>query len=136
MTVQLINPDGVFKPESYFQVGVGQGASIVCLSGQVALDAEGELVGHGDLEAQTAQVYRNIFHALAGVGASLADVIKLTVYVPNYTSDMMGALVMGAQTAGRELGFDSRKPITLVGVVALASPDFLLEVEAMALRPH
>jgi enamine deaminase RidA (YjgF/YER057c/UK114 family) len=132
MAVTLINPDGVFKPDTYFQVGVATGSSIVCLSGQIALDAEGNLIGPGDLAAQSEQVYRNIFNALKGVGASFADVVKLTVFIPNYAPEKMSELVSGATKAAQDLGFDPRRPITLVGVAALGSPELLVEVEAMA----
>lgn len=132
MTVELLNPDGVFKPETYFQVSVSSGSRIVCLSGQVALDASGNLVGEGDLGAQAEQVYRNVHHALKGVGATFDDVAKLTVYVPGWEPAKMRELVAGATRAAQDLGFDPRKPMTLVGVATLAYPNLLVEVEALA----
>jgi enamine deaminase RidA (YjgF/YER057c/UK114 family) len=132
MPVRLVNPDGVFKPDSYFQASVATGSSIVCLSGQVSLSETGEVVGSGDLARQAEQVYTNIFNALKGVGASFDDIAKLTVFIPNYSPDKMGLLVTGATKAAQTLGFDPRKPITLVGVAALSSPELLVEIEALA----
>ncbi len=135
MTVQVLNPDGIFKPDSYFQASISTGTRVVCLSGQVALDESGHLVGHGNLAKQSEQVYRNVFHALEAVGATFADVAKLTVYVPNWSPDKMEHVVSGAVQAAQDLGFDPRRPITLIGVSSLSTPDLLIEVEAMAVLP-
>jgi enamine deaminase RidA (YjgF/YER057c/UK114 family) len=135
MNVSLLNPDGVFKPDSYFQVSVSTGSRIVCLSGQVALDERGSVVGEGDLAAQAEQAYTNVFHALRGAGASFDNVARLTVYVPNWSPEKMEPLMTGAMRAAQALGFDPRRPITLVGVASLASPSLLIEVEAMAVLP-
>ncbi len=135
MNVSVLNPDGIFKPDTYFQASIASGSKIVCISGQVALDESGKLVGQGDLAAQSEQVYRNLFHALRGLGASFDQVVKLTVYVPDWAPEKMEPLVGGAMRAAGELGFDPRRPITLIGVAALSSPDHLVEVEAMAVLP-
>ena len=135
MNVSLLNPDGVFKPDSYFQVSVSTGSRIVCLSGQVALDERGNVVGEGDLAAQAEQAYTNVFHALRGAGASFDNVAKVTVYVPNWSPEKMEPLMAGAIRAAQALGFDPRRPMTLVGVASLASPSLLIEVEALAVLP-
>jgi enamine deaminase RidA (YjgF/YER057c/UK114 family) len=135
MNVSMLNPDGVFKPDSYFQVSISSGSRIVCMSGQVALDEKGNVVGEGDLAAQAEQVYRNVFHALAGAGATFDQVAKLNVYVTNWAPEKMEVLVSGAMRAAQQLGFDPRKPITLIGVAALSNPSLLIEVEAMAILP-
>ena len=85
--------------------------------------------------AQTEQVFRNIHRGEPAVGAGFADVVKLTIYVRDYTPDKMEAFVAGVVKASRDLGIDSRRPATLIGVAALASPDYLLEIEAMAVLP-
>jgi enamine deaminase RidA (YjgF/YER057c/UK114 family) len=135
MSVSLLNPDGVFKPDSYFQASVATGSKIVSLSGQIALDEHGKLVGEGDFAAQTEQAYRNIFHALRGAGATFDHVTKVTIFVPNWKPEKMEQLVAGAMRAAQALGFDPRRPMTMVGVAALATPDLLIEVEAMAVLP-
>ncbi|WP_409525993.1 RidA family protein [Nitrincola sp. MINF-07-Sa-05] len=132
MSVELFNPVGVFQPDSYFQVAVGVGKKIVFLSGQVAQDESGSIVGQDDLAAQAEQVYLNVAAALQEAGATFDDVAKLTVYVVNWTPDKMEQLVSGAMRAAEKVGFDPRRAITLVGVSALSSPELLVEVEAVA----
>jgi enamine deaminase RidA (YjgF/YER057c/UK114 family) len=133
MTVETLNPPSLFQPDSYRQVAVARGSKLVCLSGQVALDRNGELVGPDDLSVQTEQIYANIVDGLAAAGASFADVVKLNVYVVDWTPDKMEQLVAGGTRAASRLGFDPRTVMTMVGVQALASPGFLIEVEAMAM---
>lgn len=132
MTVELLNPDGLFKPDSYYQVAVASGSRMVFLSGQVAQDASGAVVGQGNLAVQAEQAYLNVAAALKGAGASFADVVKTTVYVVDWTPDKMQPLVDGAIRAAQAVGFDPRRTMTLVGVAALGSPELLIEVEAIA----
>ncbi len=132
MAVELVNPDGLPKPEVYRQLAIATGARLVFLAGQVARDAEGNPVGAGDLAAQVEQAYLNIATAVAAVGGSFDDVAKLTVYVVDWTPDKMPLLGEGVARAAARLGVDPVKPITLLGVAALAEPDLLVEVEATA----
>ncbi|MBN9261957.1 MAG: RidA family protein, partial [Hyphomicrobium sp.] len=76
--------DGLFKNPAYSHVAVASGARTVYISGQVAMDSQGNLVGAGDLAAQTEQVMRNLGLALAAAGASFADVVKITTYVVDH----------------------------------------------------
>lgn len=132
MTITLFNPDGIPKPDVYRQVAVATGSRLVFLAGQVARTADGAPVGAGDLAAQVEQAYVNVATALAGVGASFADVAKLTLYVVDWQADKMAALGEGVGRAAARLGIDPVKPITLIGVVSLGEPDLLIEVEATA----
>ncbi|SEF56633.1 Enamine deaminase RidA, house cleaning of reactive enamine intermediates, YjgF/YER057c/UK114 family [Nonomuraea solani] len=132
MTVTLVNPDGLPKPEVYRQLSIATGSRLVFLAGQVARDAEGGRVGEGDLAAQVEQAYLNIGTALAEVGGSFDDVAKLTIYVVDWTPDKMPLLGEGVSRAAAKLGVDPVKPITLLGVAALGEPDLLVEVEATA----
>ncbi|MGN9842763.1 RidA family protein [Nonomuraea sp. H19] len=132
MTVTLVNPDGLPKPDVYRQLSIATGSKLVFLAGQVARDAEGRRVGEGDLAAQVEQAYLNIGTALAAVGGSFDDVAKLTIYVVDWTPDKMPLLGEGVGRAAAKLGVDPVKPITLLGVAALGEPDLLVEVEATA----
>jgi enamine deaminase RidA (YjgF/YER057c/UK114 family) len=132
MAIELINPAGIPASDFYAQVAVATGTRTVYVSGQVARTAEGERVGAGDLAAQAEQAYRNVAAALRGAGAGFEHVVKLTVYVVDWTEDKMGELVTGAMRAAEDLGLDLVRPITLVGVAALHEPDMLVEVEAVA----
>jgi enamine deaminase RidA (YjgF/YER057c/UK114 family) len=135
MAVDVLNPDGLPKPEMYRQVAVASGSRIVFLAGQVARDAGGEPVGSGDLAAQVEQALRNVNTAVTAVGGTFADVAKLNVYVVDWRPEKMAALGEGVQRAAAELGLDPIRPITLIGVAALAEPDLLVEIEAMAVLP-
>jgi enamine deaminase RidA (YjgF/YER057c/UK114 family) len=133
VAVQLINPDGLPKPEVYRQLSIATGTRLVFLAGQVARDADGNPVGEGDLAAQVEQAYLNIGTAMAAIGGSFDDVAKLTVYVVDWSPDKMPLLGEGVARAAAKLGVDPVKPITLLGVAALGEPDLLVEVEATAI---
>jgi enamine deaminase RidA (YjgF/YER057c/UK114 family) len=132
MAVELVNPDGLPKPEVYRQLSIATGSRLVFLAGQVARDGEGNPVGDGDLAAQVEQAVLNIGTALAAIGGSFDDVAKLTVYVVDWSPDKMPLLGEGVARASAKLGVDLVKPITLLGIAALAEPDLLVEIEATA----
>jgi enamine deaminase RidA (YjgF/YER057c/UK114 family) len=135
MPVELINPAGIYKPATYFQASMSLGTRILCLAGQAAIDEQGNLVGPDDLEAQTEQAYRNVYFALQNLGATFLDIAKLTVYTVDWSPMKMDQLLSGAAKASKDLGFDHRRPITLLGVAGLARAGWLIEVEAMAVLP-
>ncbi|MGW5738316.1 MULTISPECIES: RidA family protein [Streptomyces] len=132
MAITLVNPDGLPQIDAYRQVSVATGSKLVFLAGQVSWDAQGVTVGEGDLAAQVEQCYLNVATALAGVGASFADVAKLTVYVVDWTPDKMPLFAEGVARAAATLGVTPVPPGTLVGVAALDVPEHLVEVEAVA----
>lgn len=132
MTITLVNPEGLPKVDLYSQVAVATGSRLVFLAGQVAVDADGNTVGVGDLAAQIEQCYLNVATALAEVGGSFDDVAKLTVYVVDWTPDKMAFLGEGIARAAAKLGVTLAAPLTGLGVSALAGPDLLVEVEATA----
>ncbi|MFC8673422.1 RidA family protein [Streptomyces griseorubiginosus] len=119
-------PDGVAPAAQYSHVVLGRGR-FVAVSGQVALDENGELVGEGDAEAQARQVFENLRRCLAAAGASFDDVVKLTYFVTDLED--MPAL----RAARAEHIPDDRLPAaSAVQVVGLVRPEFLMEVEAFA----
>jgi enamine deaminase RidA (YjgF/YER057c/UK114 family) len=77
-------PKGLLTNEAFAQVLVATGDRTIYTSGQVSIDAHGELVGAGDLAAQTVQAMKNLGAALAAAGATLEDVVKTTTYVVRY----------------------------------------------------
>jgi enamine deaminase RidA (YjgF/YER057c/UK114 family) len=126
--LQYIQPDGHFVIPSYTHVVLRSRPRTVYVSGQVASDHDGNTVGVGDYAAQTEQAYENLRAALAAAGATFADVTKMTVYVVGLTPDVRSEIgVIRAH-------FMPANPpaSTLVGVSALAMPDWLIEVEAIA----
>ena len=129
MATQHINPEGIAKPGAYTHVVVGTGTRLVSVAGQVALDADGTLVGRGDFGAQARQAYRNVQLALEAAGAGFDDVTKMTVFIVGYDE----ATHFKPLLAARSEVIPGKKPAnTLVGVQALANADFLIEVEAQA----
>jgi enamine deaminase RidA (YjgF/YER057c/UK114 family) len=80
------------------------------LSGQVSADANGKVVGAGDIEAQAVQVFENLKLALGGIGATFDDVIKFTIFIVDFTQE---------------------RAATMVGVDQLVEPELLVEIEAV-----
>ncbi|GAA3578408.1 RidA family protein [Kribbella ginsengisoli] len=121
-----LNPEGVAPGNGYSHVVSGPGRW-VAISGQVAFDAEGKLVGEGDAGAQAQQVFANLERCLKAAGATFADVLKLNFFVTDVA-------YLPAIRVARDAYVDTAKPpaSTAVQVVALFRPDVLLEVEAYA----
>ncbi len=132
MAITLVNPEGLPKVDSHRQVAVATGSKLVFMAGQVAWDADGVLVGEGDLAAQVEQCYLNVGTALAGVGGSFDNVAKLTIYIADWTPDKMPLVVEGSARTSAKLGVTPLAPGTLIGVAALFTPDLMVEVEAIA----
>lgn len=129
--VRHLDPAGLSKPTGYTHVvDVPAGARTLYLSGQIALDAKGNLVGAGDFAAQAEQVFANIDTALKASGASFRNVVKLNMYVTDMTQ-------LKALRAARDKYVDVRHPpaSTLVEVSKLGREGLLLEVEATAVVP-
>jgi enamine deaminase RidA (YjgF/YER057c/UK114 family) len=129
MKRETLNPATLSKPGTYSHVAIAPAGRQVHVSGQVAFNAAGELVGKGDLAAQTEQVYTNLGHALAAAGASLTDVFKLVTYVVGIAPDKV-ATIRAARA--KFLGDRPYPASTMVGVTGLVHPDLLIEVEAIA----
>ncbi|MFD7030017.1 RidA family protein [Streptomyces sp. NPDC059917] len=132
MAITLVNPKGLPEIDAYRQVSIATGSRLVFIAGQVAWDSDGVTVGDGDLAAQVEQCYLNIGTALAEVGASFADVAKLTVHVVDWTPDKMPQLMDGITRAAAKLGTAPVPPASLLGVAALDVPEHLVEIEATA----
>jgi len=96
------------------------------------LDADGALVGHGDLAAQVEQSHPNVAAAVAGAGGSFDNVAKLTIYITDWSIDKMPAVEEGRNRAFAKLEVTSLAPGTLIGLAALFTPDHLVEIEAIA----
>ena len=130
MPQRYINPDAVSKPGAYTHVVEATGNRIVFISGQVALDKDGNVVGAGDLSTQAEQVFQNLQACLASVGATFADVTKMTTFIVGYQAARDRA-VLGA-VRQKYLPASNPPASTLVGVQALATPDIMIEIEATA----
>ncbi|MFC7594830.1 RidA family protein [Terrabacter sp. GCM10028922] len=125
----FIRPNGSPPANGYSHAVVFAGA-MVAVSGQVPLDAYGNLVGREDAEAQVRQVYANLITALAAAGSGLEHVVKLTVYLTDLDD-------LGAFRNVRDEHQDAEHPpaCSLVRVAGLVHPDFRVEIDALAVAP-
>jgi enamine deaminase RidA (YjgF/YER057c/UK114 family) len=129
MKRENLNPTTLSTPRGYTHVTVVTSARQIHVSGQVAINAAGEIVGKGDLAAQTEQVYTNLGHALAAAGAKFSDVFKVVTYVVGLEADKV-ATIRAVRT--KHLGDGPYPASTMVGVTALVHPDLLIEIEVIA----
>lgn len=129
MSLQHINPEGIPKPSGYSQIVIAEGKRLIAVAGQVGVDANGVTVGVGDLEAQARQALRNLKTALAAASADFGDVIAVTVYIVNFKPTDRQTLNRVREEFFRDIPSPAS---TLVGVQALASEEYLIEIEATA----
>lgn len=127
---RFINPPTLATPPGYTQVVEASGGRTIYISGQVALDAAGHVVGAGDVRAQAAQVFANLQAALEAAGATFAHVVKLNVYLLD-----VAALPLLREVRERYINIQAPPASTLVEVRRLAREEFLVEVEAIATVP-
>jgi len=129
-TVQFVNPPTLPPSPGYTQVVIAPAGRTAHISGQVALDTAGAIVGSGDFEAQARQVFENLKAALEAGGATFADVVKITVFVLDMAN-------LPALREVRDEYVNTERPpaSTAVQVSRLAREEFLLEIEAVAALP-
>lgn len=123
MTKEYINPKTIHAPGNYYHVV--KSGNIVFIAGQVALDLDGQIVGAGNIEAQTSQVLANLEAAIKSAGGTKEDIMSTTTYIINRED------IPGLRKA-REGFFENAPTSTLVIVSALARSEFLVEIEARA----
>jgi 2-iminobutanoate/2-iminopropanoate deaminase len=100
----------------------------IYISGQIAYNSEGKLVGEGDMKAQTRQVFENISNILKSAGSGLRDVVKINTYITD-GSKFMDMLAVRGEIFGND-----PPASTAVVVAGLAFPELLIEVEAVAIK--
>jgi enamine deaminase RidA (YjgF/YER057c/UK114 family) len=127
--IQRINPPGLSNSPAYTQAVAAKPGTVIWVSGQVAQNSKGEVVGKGDLKTQLNQAWENVRLALAGSGATFRDVVKVTTYVVNYKPSMRDDLRAARL---RFMGTGEPPAATLVGVQSLASEEWLVEIEVTA----
>ena len=128
---RFINPDNMSTPAGYSHVVEVRSGRTIYISGQVALDSNGKLVGAGDLEAQAVQVFENLKTALAATGADFENVIKFGIYLLD-----ISRIATVREVRNRYLKAGQAPASTAVEVRRLVSPYWLIEVEAVALLPE
>ncbi len=129
-SITRINPPELGSPPGYSQIVEVRAGRIIFISGQTAIDSEGNLVGKNDFAAQAAHVFRNLDLALRASGCTAASLVKLTVFLIDMDN-------LARYREARNRFFASVSPaaapaVTLVEVSKLYGADFMIEIEAIA----
>ena len=125
MRKSLVDPGWSWDDAFFYSQGMQLG-NLLFVSGQAAIDADGSVVGVGDFEAQARQVFRNLRTVLKKAGAGLEDIVKVTIFVTDMTHFPVIVKL-------REEFFSEPYPTdSIVQVQALALPDLMVEIEAIA----
>jgi reactive intermediate/imine deaminase len=128
--VKRTNPPALSKPTGYTHIVEVTGpARTIYISGQIAFDKDGTVVGAGDMKAQAEQVFKNLEAALAAAGAKFSDVVKMNSYITDMSK-------IQAVRDVRTRYFGGVTPAsTFVQVAGLVRPELLLEIEVVAVVP-
>ncbi|NKB36809.1 MAG: RidA family protein [Gammaproteobacteria bacterium] len=131
MSKQSLQPSDLFPSADYgfAQVVAAEGKKLVFCAGQTAWDKDNNLIGGDDLGKQMEKTLENISIDLAEAGATMQDVCRLTIYIVDYHPGLLDTI---AAELGKAFDKDSLPANTLLGIQALAVPEFLVEVEATA----
>jgi len=129
-TRQALNPPSLPPPRGYSHVVIAPAGRRVSISGQVAVDSLGAVVGAGDFRAQCVQVFENLERALRSVGATFADVVSTDMYVTD-----LRHLAILREVRARYLPTEAPPASLLVQVVALYRPELMIEIAAEAVLP-
>lgn len=124
---RFIHLEGLAPSPSYTHVVEVWGGRTVYISGQIALDAQGQLVGAGDFEAQARQVFGNLALALASAGMNFGNVVRLGIYMTDLTH-----LATMRRVRSEYVNTAQLPASTLLQVAGLALPELMFEVDAVA----
>ncbi len=130
-TVQYLNPDGACPAQGlYSHIGAFSGGPMMFIAGQLAVQADGGIVGRNDFATQFKQVFDNLGDVLHGVGADWNDVIKFTTYLV-HSQDLDTFMTLRAALFSEIFEGPLFPPNTLLMVDRLVKEEFLIEVEAV-----
>ena len=125
-----LNPEGIPAGSGYSHVVIAEGSKVIFISGQVPVNAQGEIVGKRDFQQQTTQVFENLKIALAAAGADFNDVVKMNYYIVNYKAKKHLHIIR--ETRKKYLSAENPPASTWAGVQGLYHPDVRIEIEAIA----
>jgi enamine deaminase RidA (YjgF/YER057c/UK114 family) len=128
MTIKLVHPDRLYAGAPYAYASIAPPGALLFTAGACPLDEAGQVIGAGDIRAQAAAAVANLGTALAASGATLADVLKTTIFVASAEQ----ADLVAAWDVIRAAFGDHDAPSTLLGVTVLGYPGQLVEIEAVA----
>jgi enamine deaminase RidA (YjgF/YER057c/UK114 family) len=127
---ELTSPVSMHRPNGYSHLARVKNGRAVFIAGQVALDNSGHLAGPGDFRAQTQQVFENLKNAVEAAGGSFSNIVKLNVYVIDRSH-----LPQYREVRDQFIDVQNPPTSTAVQVAALFRPEFLIEIEAVAVVP-
>jgi 2-iminobutanoate/2-iminopropanoate deaminase len=134
MAIRIIEPPALGKPVELYSHGViASGRELVVVSGQIGMDAAGRLAGD-TIGPQTRQAFANIAFVLAAAGCAMSDLIRLQVFLIR-PEDIEGFLAARRELFPGWFPSGAYPPASLLVVSRLLKPQFLVEIEAMAVRP-
>jgi enamine deaminase RidA (YjgF/YER057c/UK114 family) len=133
MKIEHDNPTALCPTFGWTHLVSVTGGKTIYISGQVSVNERGEVVGKGDLQAQVDQAFRNVKLALVAAGATFRDVVKTNLYVVGLRPEHVPII---REVRSRYVAADHPPVSTLVGVSALVGPDWLIEIEAVAVVPE
>ena len=133
MNTEFINPPTLSPTFGWTHVVAATGGKTVYVSGQVSVNERGDVVGTGDLKAQTEQAFKNLEHALTAVGGTFHDVVKMNLYVVGLRPELVPLI---REVRSRYVHPQRPPASTLVGVPALVGADWLIEIDVIAVLPE
>lgn len=131
MSIEHINPEGLFKMPGFTQVVKSNGGSRIYIAGQGAFDQDMNLIDAGDYQAQACQAFNNLAIALEAAGAAPTDIVSTVMYVVDLNAENTQAFIAGMNEALDGQGFPANAS-SLIGVKALAMEGMLVEISGVA----
>ena len=129
MNKQFINPPELNPTNGFTHVVSATAGKTIYVSGQVSVNERAEVVGKGDFRAQVERVFANLTVALASAGATFNDVVKITYFVVDLKPELVAHV---REVRGKYLNMEAPPASSLVGIAALVVPEWLIEIEVVA----
>ena len=129
MNKQFINPPELNPTNGFTHVVTSTAGKTIYVSGQVSVNERAEVVGKGDVRAQVERVFANLTVALASAGATFHDVVKITYFVVDLKPEHVAHV---REVRSKYLNMEKPPASTLIGIAALVVPEWLIEIEVVA----
>ncbi|MFO0803335.1 MAG: RidA family protein [Gemmataceae bacterium] len=132
MSKQFLNPSALNPTNGFTHAVTSVGGKTIHVSGQVSVNEKAEVIGKGDMRAQTERVFENLKACLAAAGATFDDVVKITYFVVGLKPEHVPII---REVRAKHLNMTNPPASSLVGVAALVVPDWMIEIELVAVVP-
>jgi enamine deaminase RidA (YjgF/YER057c/UK114 family) len=132
MAVEFLHPEGLLQQTDYSPVAVATGSRLILLAGQVGVTQDFKPAAP-DLAGQVHAALHNIILGVRGAGGDVGDLARLTFYIVDWVPEKWEQVLDGITRAQKDEGLPApTPPVTIIGVQALFTPDFVVEIEATA----